>query len=72
MITYALIIPVIECSVSLHTVWFILFLSRNYIVKLRYQTETKEMQRTLKTKKTQSIIFKEIYWKVTAVGMGVG
>lgn len=70
MITYALIIPDIDCSISLHTVWFILFLSQNYVVKLQYQTETKEMQRTLKAEKT--IYYnKKIYWKVTVVGMGV-
>lgn len=54
---YVLIIPDIACSISaviviVHTVWFILFLSQNYIGKLQYQTETKKkMQKTLKAKK---------------------
>lgn len=57
MMIYALIIPDTACSIStviviVHTVWFILFLFQNYIGKLQYQTETKEMQKTPKVKKT--------------------
>lgn len=71
MMIYALIIPDISCPIStvtviVHTVWFILFLSQNYVGKLQYQTETKEMQKTLKAKKTICYIKKKIYWKVTA------
>lgn len=71
---YALIIQHIPCSISnaiVHTVWFILFLTQNYLGKLQYQTETKEMQKPSEAKGTNYVKFKKFCCNVTAVGMGV-
>lgn len=72
--TYVLIIRHIACSIStviVHTVWFILFLTQNYLGKLQYRTETKEMQKLPEAKGTNCVKFKKFFCNITAVGTGI-
>lgn len=72
--TYVLIIPHIACSIStviVHKVWFILFLTQNYLGKLQYRTDTKETQKLPEAKGTNCVKFKKFFCNITAVGMGI-